>query len=106
MVTGFTDTSDFRYIRYGTSDKSDTSVIYLNCIAVTDKPVTVTDSVTAETTLVYGCDGCDGFFENSLHTEKITEAVEEKISCVNDLQNDPQPVTRHQPVTPLKINAG
>jgi putative DNA primase/helicase len=66
---------------------------------VTDKPVTVTDSVTAETTLVYGCDGCDGFLDDSTRTEKITEAVEEKISCVNDLQNSPQPVTRHQPVT-------
>ena len=67
---------------------------------VTDVTDSVTDCVTAETTLVYGCDGCDGFFENSLHTKKITEAIEEKISCVNDLQNDPQPVTRHQPVTP------
>jgi putative DNA primase/helicase len=55
--------------------------------------------VTAETTLVNGCDGCDGFLENSAHIEKIiTEPVSE-ISCVNDLKNDPQPVTRHEPVT-------
>lgn len=67
---------------------------------VTDSVTGVTDSVTAEATAVYGCDGCDAFLEDVSHTEKfITEPVNE-ISCVNELENDPQPVTRHQPVTP------
>lgn len=32
---------------------------------VTDVTGGVTDSVTAETTAVYGCDGCDGFLEHA-----------------------------------------
>jgi hypothetical protein len=67
--------------------------------SVTDKPVTVTDSVTAETTAVYGCDGCDGFLEDVSRTHNIVaEVVSENFSPVNDLKNDPQPVT---PVTPV-----
>jgi putative DNA primase/helicase len=67
---------------------------------VTDEPVTVTDSVTAETTLVYGCDGCDGFLSDSSCMENFI-AEPNEISRVNEPQNDPQPVTRHQPVTPV-----
>lgn len=66
---------------------------------VTDEPVTVTDSVTAETTLVYGCDGCDGFLGDASRTENFIAEPANEISGENELQNDPQPVTRHQPVT-------
>jgi putative DNA primase/helicase len=58
---------------------------------VTDKPDTVTDSVTAETTTVYGCDGCDGFLDDSTRTETVITAAEEKTSCVNDLQTTLNP---------------
>jgi putative DNA primase/helicase len=67
---------------------------------VTDEPVTVTDSVTAETTLVYGCDGCDAFLEDLTRTENFITEPTNEISCVNEPENDHRPVTRHQPVTP------
>lgn len=67
--------------------------------SVTDEPVTVTDSVTAGTTAVYGCDGCDAFLEDISRTQDIVaEVVSENFPPVNDLKNDPQPVT---PVTPV-----
>lgn len=56
--------------------------------------------VTAETTAVNGCDGCDGFLEVLLTEENFSEPIEQEISPVNSVENTPQPVTPvTQPVT-------
>jgi hypothetical protein len=56
--------------------------------------------VTAETTLVYGCDGCDGFLEDVSHAEDfLAEDVKEN-SSGNDLENGVLSVTPVTPVTP------
>ncbi len=65
---------------------------------VTHSPLSVTDSVTAETTVVYGCDGCDAFFEES-GVSDFSPPPEKEKNGVEDEKIPPQPVTRHQPVT-------
>jgi hypothetical protein len=49
--------------------------------------------VTAETTAVYGCDGCDAFSEDISRAEDFLAGEVEKNSPVNDLENAVQPVT-------------
>jgi len=66
---------------------------------VTDNVTDGDGCVTAETTAVYGCDGCDAFLEDISHTENIFVEEPSENSCVNDLKNEPQSVTRHQSVT-------
>jgi putative DNA primase/helicase len=67
---------------------------------VTGSVTDVTDSVTAETTLVYGCDGCYWFLEDVSHAEDfLAEDVKEN-SSGNDLENGVLSVTPVTPVTP------
>jgi hypothetical protein len=56
--------------------------------------------VTAETTAVYGCDGCDAFLDNVSPGEDFFPEDVEKNSFVNDLENGTQsdiPVTNPSP---------
>ncbi len=66
---------------------------------VTDEGISVTDSVTAETTAVYGCDGCDAFFEETPTPNFSPEPVTEK-TVVKTEKMGGQSVTRHASVTP------
>jgi putative DNA primase/helicase len=67
--------------------------------SVTDEVTDVTDSVTAETTAVYGCDGCDAFLEDTTHTEIFAQEKNEFFP-VNQLENGVLSVTPVTPVTP------
>jgi putative DNA primase/helicase len=66
---------------------------------VTDSVTDGDGFVTAETTVVYGCDGCDAFLEDVSHTEKIIAEAMDEIFPVKEEENDPQSVIRHAPVT-------
>jgi len=63
--------------------------------SVTDDVTDVTDNVTAETTAVYGCDGCDAFFDAVVNEQDFCD--EQKVSVsVKKEENRGQSVT---PVT-------
>ena len=65
--------------------------------SATDSVMDVTNTVTDGMTAVYGCDGCDAFLENVMHTENFAQEKNEK-SPVNQLENDGLSVI---PVTPV-----
>lgn len=65
---------------------------------VTDSVTDGDGCVTAETTLVNGCDGCDAFLENQ-RMENLEVELEKISSVVNHQENDTLAVTRHASVT-------
>lgn len=69
-----------------------------NSDSVTDEMTNVTDSMTAETTALNGCDGCDTFLEDD-SPQIIFEPDKKNENVVIEQENEVLSVTRHASIT-------